>query len=85
MVTFKPSGLDLATAPAGVAGDRGGVGVGALALTQIAQHGRVDGDLLGHAGGAFGEVEPHPQQGIGARTHASDRAAGRATPGVWPR
>ena len=71
-------GLDLALAVAGVAGGRSGVAVGALALAHVAEDRGVHGDVLGDAGRALRQVEPHPQQRIGSRPDPSDGPAGTA-------
>src|SRR5690606_29865467 len=68
-------GRDLAATTAGVAGDRGGVAVGALAVAQVAEHRGVDGDPFGHPGRALLEVQLQPQQRVRARPHPADRAA----------
>ena len=72
--------LHLAATAADIAGHRSRVGVGAAALTQIAQHRGVDGHLLGDAGGAVLQRQSHPQEGIRAGTHPADRTPRAAAP-----
>ena len=49
----------------------------ALALAQVAQHRGVDSDLLGDTGRAALQVQPQPQQRIGAGPDTADRATRR--------
>ncbi len=71
--------LDLAGAPALLAGLGMGARSRALALAGLAEHGGVDGDLPLHAESGLGQVEVDAQQRVGAGTHPGARARG------WPR
>ena len=71
-------GLDLALTLTHTALRRGLVARGALAVAGLAEDGRVDLDLLGHPGGALGQVEGHPDQCVGAGLHAAAGATASA-------